>query len=389
MRILLVFFGGDYHGGTTYSTATIARELVQRGHEVHAYVRKTRTGKLAADLTGYGVHVHLGRAPIVVHPINERRPLFKVIRFGLEQARHFYNQPKSDREIASIIKECGIDLVAISSGAITAGAHAAHAAGIPYVWHCREFMEEDHGLTHYGWAHHVEHMRNASCLICVSQAVAHKMQGLCPDVRTEVVYNGIDQEKFHPEGRVERAEGEPLRLMFSGGIRESKGTFLLVDGLAQVDPSLSWTLDIYGAEGTTAGNSAKDLALRCGKLGLGNAVRYRGMVSNIADECRRHDIQIVSSRAEAFGRVTAESMFCGCTVVGSNSGGTPELIADGRGYLFEANDPASLARALEQAASDPDERVLRTKRALAYARENFSVNSYVDGIEAVYQSVVS
>lgn len=389
MKLLVVFFGNDYHGGSAYSTATVAKELARRGHDVHAYVRKTSAGTLASDLRAAGVTVHDGRAPIVVHPLQEDRPLYRVARFGLERIRHYYQRPKAEREIRAIIRDCGIELVALSSGAITAGAKAAREAGVPYVWHRREFMEEDHGLEFYPWACDHELMRGARSLICVSRAVEDKMLRLCPGATTTVVYNGIDQEIFHPNGRTERNADEPLRLMFSGGIRRSKGAPVVLDALAQLPDELSWTLDLFGREGDGIGESAKELAERCRELGIADRVTYRGTTTTIADEYRSHDVAIIASRAEAFGRVTAEAMLCGCAVVGSNSGGTPELISEGRGYLFEPNDPASLAEALAQVASDDAGRASRTAAALAFARENFSVNAYVDKIEAIYRSAVA
>ena len=387
MKVLLVFFGDDYHGGTTFSTLTIAKELVRRGHEVHAFARVTKAGVLARDLATCGVVVHDGRAPIQVHPLRESRPLWRVARFGLEQVRRFVATPAAERELARIVAECGIELVAISSGAITSGARAARAAGVGLVWHVREFMQEDHGLDQYPWAHTYERMDGADCLICVSQAVAEKMVRVCPHARVEVVYNGIDTELFSPEGRVERGEGEPLRLMFSGGISESKGTFVLLDALAQLGVGVPVRLDVFGRAGSGAA-SAEAFVARVAELGLGERVAYRGMTTAIADEYRCHDVLVVASRAEAFGRVTAEAMLCGCAVVGSNAGGTPELLADGRGYLFEPGDAASLAGELARVAGDSDERAARTARALEFARERFSVGAYVDQVEEIYQSVV-
>lgn len=384
MKVLLVFFGDDYHGGTTYSTVTIAKELVRRGHEVHAYARVTSAGVLAHDLESFGVTVHDGRAPIQVYP-HERRPLYKVVRFGLEQVRRFYATPKAEREIARIIAECGIELVAISSGAITTGACAAKRAGIPLVWHVREFMQEDHGLEQYRWAHTYERMDGADCLVCVSQAVRDKMARVCPHARAEVVYNGIDTEVFHPEGRAAREADAPLSLMFSGGISEAKGTFLVLDALAQLGPDVPMELDVFGG---ASAEDAKAFAARAEELGLADRVHYHGMTTAIADEYRRHDVLVVASRAEAFGRVTAEAMMCGCAVVGSNAGGTPELIADDRGYLFEPHDAASLADALSQVVSDPKDCHQRAERALRFAREHFSVPAYVDRVEEVYESVL-
>lgn len=387
MKVLLVFFGDDYHGGTTYSTFAIAKELVRRGHEVHAYARVTSAGTLARDLEAAGVTVHDGRAPIQVHPLRESRPLWRVARFGLEQVRRWYATPRAEREIARIVADCGIELVAISSGAITSGARAARKAGVGLVWHVREFMQEDHGLDQYPWAHTYERMDDADCLVCVSRAVADKMARVCPHARVEVVYNGIDTEAFCADGRVARADGEPLRLMFSGGISESKGTFLLLDALGLLGTDLPCVLDVFGAAGAGA-NSEAAFEARVVELGLGGRVAYRGMTRAIADEYRRHDVLVVASRAEAFGRVTAEAMLCGCAVVGSNAGGTPELLTEDRGYLFEPGDAESLARALMQVVEDPDECAARTARGLAFAREHFSVDAYVDRVEEIYRSVV-
>ena len=58
MKVLYVFFGKDYFGGTTYSTFTLAQNLVARGHEVHAYVRPTPAGTLKRDLEACSVIVH-------------------------------------------------------------------------------------------------------------------------------------------------------------------------------------------------------------------------------------------------------------------------------------------------------------------------------------------
>ena len=283
MKLLLVFFGSDYHGGTTFSTLTIAKELVRRGHEVHAFALVTPAGVLKRDLEACGVVVHDGRAPILVRP-TEKRPVYKVIRFGLELARRFYAYPKSERQIASIIKECGIELVAISSGAIATGSYATQQLGVPLIWHVREFMQEDHNLDYYPWAQVYQRMREADCLACVSKAVADKMRRVCPGVRTEVVYNGIDTSVFNTDGRIPHASNEPLRIMFSGGISHSKGTFLVLDALSKLTTDVPYVLDIYGKEGTSAGLDAKSLEARCQELGLIDVVHYHGMVNAIADE---------------------------------------------------------------------------------------------------------
>lgn len=65
------------------------------------------------------------------------------------------------------------------------------------------------------------------------------------------------------------------------------------------------------------------------------------------------DATVMASKAETFGMVTIESMACGTPVIGSNAGGTPELIGDNeRGILFQTMDKYSLAQAMVKFVND-------------------------------------
>lgn len=59
------------------------------------------------------------------------------------------------------------------------------------------------------------------------------------------------------------------------------------------------------------------------------------------------DCFVMASKAETFGMVTIESMAAGTPVIGSNAGGTPELLENGeRGILFETMNKTALAEAV-------------------------------------------
>jgi glycosyltransferase involved in cell wall biosynthesis len=59
------------------------------------------------------------------------------------------------------------------------------------------------------------------------------------------------------------------------------------------------------------------------------------------------DVFVMASKAETFGMVTIESMASGTPVIGSNAGGTPELLKNGeRGILFETMNKESLTNAI-------------------------------------------
>ena len=58
------------------------------------------------------------------------------------------------------------------------------------------------------------------------------------------------------------------------------------------------------------------------------------------------DVIAVCSTQESVGSVTLEAMASGCAVIGTDSGGTAEILSEQRGWTFPAGDPDSLADAL-------------------------------------------
>lgn len=65
------------------------------------------------------------------------------------------------------------------------------------------------------------------------------------------------------------------------------------------------------------------------------------------------DVFVMASKAETFGMVTIESIAAGTPVIGSNAGGTPELLGEGnRGILFETMNKESLANSIKHFVED-------------------------------------
>ncbi len=70
---------------------------------------------------------------------------------------------------------------------------------------------------------------------------------------------------------------------------------------------------------------------------------------------RAVDVCVMATLSETFGMVTVEAMMSGCAVVGSRSGGTPELLDFGaRGQLFEARSEVECIAAIRRSLSERD-----------------------------------
>ncbi len=80
-----------------------------------------------------------------------------------------------------------------------------------------------------------------------------------------------------------------------------------------------------------------------------------------------------SRMPEGLGLVFLESMACGRPVIGTRSGGTPEIIIDGdNGFLVEADNLEGLAIAMRAMLGDENRRLAMGRRAHATVRERFT-----------------
>ena len=84
---------------------------------------------------------------------------------------------------------------------------------------------------------------------------------------------------------------------------------------------------------------------------------WEGEVKNMYALREKMSIELMCSNAEPFGRVTVEGMRAGLVVIGSNSGGTRDIIQENvTGLLFKPGDEQDLADKIEYYLSHDKER---------------------------------
>lgn len=97
------------------------------------------------------------------------------------------------------------------------------------------------------------------------------------------------------------------------------------------------------------------------------------------------DIFVMASAGETFGMVTIEAMASGCAIVGTNRSGTPELLADGRGMLYEPGDAASYFEALLPLLENEELRASMAEKASNYAVATFRHERVVEQLKEVLE----
>lgn len=166
------------------------------------------------------------------------------------------------------------------------------------------------------------------------------------------------------------ATGE--RLVCVGAVTSTKGHDVLVEALAEV-AELGWS-------GTCVGSVAVDPAFadrvtrRARAAGLADRLAFPGaLVGTELDAVyAAADLLIAPSRAESFGMAATEALARGIPVVGSDVGGLPEALGDGKaerapGILVPPGDATALAGALRRWLTDVGARD-RLRRAAAARR---------------------
>mgnify|MGYP002783553243 CR=1 FL=1 len=205
------------------------------------------------------------------------------------------------------------------------------------------------------------------------------------------IYNGIDLTCFLPLD-VQQRNTARLDLGFGAdeyvviiagqtveGIRQtiaSRHAIAALNALAPRLPALRVLAIGHSAERVGA---AIDAPVRC--LPFQTAPTAMARLFALADVC------LVTSEAEAFGRIAAEAQACGTPVVALAVGGIPEVVVDGiGGIVVPPSSPNGLTDALHKLA---DDRIRRDLAAggLAHVRRHFDQRRVADAYLGLYQQV--
>jgi glycosyltransferase involved in cell wall biosynthesis len=303
--------------------------------------------------------------------------LRRKLRWHLKEKKHNINAVD---EISDFIKSNNINIIHINSSIIDIGVQLKQKYGIPLVWHIREFGKED-----FGWVplcsekkYYKNIKENADAVITISKAVEAKYKGHLNDNQLYMIYNGIPSASQVKKNNYNINSNSILTFLQTGVLCEAKGQNLAIDAMRILkDRGYSNIKLLLAGRGNLADISEN---IKIDDLN----VELLGQVNNMNEIRALADVELVCSKAEAFGRVTIEAMMCGIPVIGANTGGTPELIEDGKnGLVFERTNPNKmeflyLNRELIEKMG---------KYAANYALNNFDINICASKVADVYDSI--
>ena len=291
-----------------------------------------------------------------------------------------------------------------------------------------------HGIPHVVTAHSLEPLRpwkaeqlgggyrvsswieatafaGAAKVIAVSEGMRQDILRSYPyldEEKVTVVYNGIDLDRWKPvdDPELVRSLGiDPDRpsVVFVGRITRQKGLPYLLKAAAKLPKDVQLVL--------CAGAPDTPEILAEVKAGVAALQKKRSGVVWIDRLLSQHELSAVLSKASTFvcpsiyeplGIVNLEAMACGAPVVGTATGGIPEVIVDGvTGRLVPIEQLADgtgtpvdpdrfvndLAATLNEVLADPGLAARMGESGRQRAEREFSWGRIADQTQAIYQSL--
>lgn len=229
------------------------------------------------------------------------------------------------------------------------GRYAGLLAGVPHLVHVEHNTRERYTRWRLAQARWLA--ARTSRIVGCSEGVRRVLLGMgMPEARTVAIPNGIRLQPFDDAGAHPLASRVPGLVMVARYSRQKDHDSLLRALALLRTRGLRPPLLLAG--GGKAMHRAP-LERLAAELGLGDQVRFLGVVRNVPELLLTHRIAVLSTRYEGMPLALIEGMAAGCAVVGSAVPGVREVIEDGvDGMLVPGGEPEALADALERLLRD-------------------------------------
>lgn len=273
------------------------------------------------------------------------------------------------------------DLVYTNTSTVDIGARIAEELDIPHFWHVREFGKEDFSfISLVSESYRKKVFNSAKKIIVISDALKYKYKNIVPKDKIGRIYNGFEIDRLEaPESK--HNFDNKITVLVTGQVCEGKGQIQAIQAVADLYKKN------YPVELLLAGNvdhSYLDPILKK-YPSYSKWLKVLGQVKDIYSLRDDVDIELVCSRSEAFGRVTLEAMLHSIPVIGSNSGGNPELIENGKnGLLFEYGHPEELEERIVELTKNREVYDEIVKNAANFAKK-FTIEKTAAGVYKTFK----
>ncbi len=386
MKILEVINIGYPAGGAELNALLIRNELKQRGHDVRV---------LSSDMPG---------------PDMFSDYQVKAIQNGILKPFRYLFYPRVYITMRRIIKEFGPDLIHFHTVSLFSPSIFYASRSVPSLMtvHGPEMfttkllpwalLPSDYkgtpfelqnlsivGTLHYWYFRYV--LRTALYILGLNQvkvfiAPSKYIGGIfATDVdsgKIMQVYNGIPlpERKELPKNK---------RILYVGRLEDVKGVEYLIRSFAKViEKEQAAELHIVGD-----GNSRAELERLTEKLNLIRYISFKGWLTSRDQILKEYEnalmLVIPSVWPENLPTVGIEALAVGRPIIGTDTGGIPELVHDKEnGYIVPIKDPDALAEAISKIIANREQAIKMGEKSYHLSRA-FSIGEFINRIENLYK----
>jgi glycosyltransferase involved in cell wall biosynthesis len=379
-------------GGGEIIIKRSAEEMVRRGHEIVVITTSQDSGRHVEHINGVKVY----RIPFtnVYTPYGPPGPkcMLKLAYYAISLW-----SPVNYVAVRRILRDESPDVVHINNfkGPSLSSFSAARRSGIPIVFTAHdhsmicprvslltatgEICERPTGLCRF-YVRAQRYIANDApdVVVSPSQFVLDNLRsaGFFKDTQMVRLPLGVPGGGPAPEKKYDR-----ILILYVGGLSDHKGLPVLIKAFRGL-PAENVRLDIIG----TGKDEARYRAMASGD----GRITFLGYIDNdrMAGFYRGANVTVIPSICyDNSPMVFYESIMGGTPVVGSRTGGIPELVEEGvNGLLFEPGDSAGLARLLGGLAHDPGQLKKLEEGAVRTAKK-YTLSVHVEALERIYSGL--
>ncbi|MDH3328405.1 MAG: glycosyltransferase family 4 protein [Desulfobulbaceae bacterium] len=244
-------------------------------------------------------------------------------------------------------------------------------------------------------------MTKGQRIIAVSEAIAQHIRdhyGL--DSKVTLNYRGVDEDLFSPV-RVTPERVDTLAekwnidrsktiIMLPGRLTKLKGQHVFIKSLTLLK-SNNFHAVLVGDTDDNPGYT-RFLVNLIREYNLEGKISLVGHCSDMPAALLLADIVVsaTSSEPEAFGRTTAEAMAMGKPVIATAHGGSLETVVNGEtGWLVTPSSAEDMARALNEAIADPDQRKAFGEAGQKRVHQMFTLKTMCEKTLNIYRELLA
>lgn len=378
MRLLYIV-STDSWSGSSIALYNLIKQIYTR-HEIHVLFPK-RNEAFCEKLDKLGIPYSFSRSYLNVYPKTFSPDLWMKIFWKTISCNK-----KAKRDLEALIKEFRPDIVHNNVGPLDISFDICRRAGIPHVWHLREYQDLDFNMTFIPTKNYFQRkiLQRGNYNIAITQGVFNHWH-----LRKEtdaVIYDGVFDGANLPEAQNEKKN----YFLFAGRVEKGKGVLDAIKAFHLFCKERNDHRLLIAGKYWETSPFFKKCQKYINQNGLTDKVDFLGERTDVYTLMAQAKALLVPSLFEGFGFITVEAMLNHCIVIGRNTGGTKEQFDNG---LAQTGHEIGLRfHTVEEMASHMQTAIienLQEMRKYAYETviKNYSQQIHARKIEAFYSQI--